>query len=268
MILGEATPPPPGFVALCEASPEACSNTVSSADELSDIRKWAGQARWAQTFAQAGIAVASEPARPNLIPNTLSVSATEDVGRAIREARAVAKAAARKAQARDAAVGAAKPGRATKPRQVKPRIEPPAQRSSEAAIAAADVDLRQLENINRRVNRAIRRSADEDTFGAADVWAVPSGPRARGDCEDYALAKRRALVEAGIDPAQLSLAVVRTHRGEVHAVLLVATGAGEYVLDNLSPWVVRWDEAPYQWLERQVPGAPLSWVRLDRGQAA
>jgi predicted transglutaminase-like cysteine proteinase len=51
----------------------------------------------------------------------------------------------------------------------------------------------------------------------------------------------------------------------MHAVLLVATVEGEVVLDNLSPWVLPWNEAPYQWLDRQAPGAPTQWVHVGLG---
>ena len=120
--------------------------------------------------------------------------------------------------------------------------------------------LRDLEGVNRRLNRAIRRGSDQELFGQADVWVAPAGSRASGDCEDYVLAKRRTLIDAGVDPSRLSIALVLTRRGEGHAVLLVATEEGEYVLDNLSPWVLRWDQAPYEWRERQAPGRPLTWV--------
>jgi predicted transglutaminase-like cysteine proteinase len=47
----------------------------------------------------------------------------------------------------------------------------------------------------------------------------------------------------------------------MHAVLLVATENGEVVLDNLSPWVLPWAEAPYAWLDRQAAGTG-KWVRV------
>lgn len=118
-----------------------------------------------------------------------------------------------------------------------------------------------LEAVSRRVNRAIRRASDVEIHGREDVWVLPGGHRPSGDCEDYVLAKRRALIEEGVDAAALSIAIVRTRRGEQHAVLLVATSEGEQVLDNLTPWVLPWREAPYEWLERQAPGQPRIWVR-------
>ena len=70
-----------------------------------------------------------------------------------------------------------------------------------------------------------------------------------------------AIGIAGLGYA-LTIAIVRTRQGEGHAVLLVATDQGEYVLDNLSPWAMPWRQVGYQWLKRQAPGQPLTWVSI------
>ncbi len=257
MPLGEATTPPIGFLAFCEASPTECVGQDATPQSLAEVRAWASRARWTRTFAEAGIHIEPDAAQV-LTPRTPSASTSADVGATIREAHVEAKLAALKA----ASKRAAKPGVVGKP----PRAEPdaaPLEPASDVRPAVQMASHRDLETVNRRVNRAIRRSTDEATFGQADVWAIPEGSRARGDCEDYALAKRRALIEMGVSADHLSLAIVRTRAGEIHAVLLARTRDGEFVLDNLSPWVVRWDAAPYEWLERQAPGSVLDWVKLD-----
>jgi predicted transglutaminase-like cysteine proteinase len=121
---------------------------------------------------------------------------------------------------------------------------------------------RLVNGINRRVNRQIRRSADANTYGEEDYWAVPQSQSARGDCEDFVLAKRRALIDAGVPAASLSIAIVETRWGESHAVLLLASDRGEFILDSLSPWVTRWDRVDYAWRERQLPGRPFDWVQV------
>ena len=50
--------------------------------------------------------------------------------------------------------------------------------------------------------------------------------------------------------------------GKCHAVLIVGTDQGDYVLDNLSPWIKGWQEVNYTWIERQVPGKPLRWANV------
>jgi predicted transglutaminase-like cysteine proteinase len=130
-----------------------------------------------------------------------------------------------------------------------------------AVAPEAFTDMRTLRTVNSQINRSIRRASDRQTFGREDFWAVPEDGATSGDCEDYVLAKRHALVAAGVPSAALSIALVRTRQGEMHAVLLVATENGEVVLDNLSPWVLPWAEAPYAWLDRQAAGTG-KWVRV------
>ena len=119
-----------------------------------------------------------------------------------------------------------------------------------------------INTVNRNVNRRIRRSSDARTFGVADFWQAPTEPGARGDCEDYVLAKRADLLRAGIPAGALSIAIVNTRWGESHAVLLLSSNVGEVVLDNLSPWISRWDQVDYDWQERQAPGRIFDWVRM------
>lgn len=78
----------------------------------------------------------------------------------------------------------------------------------------------------------------------------------RLDCVGYVRAKREALAEAGLSAGALSPAVVRTPGGVIHAVLLVRTTDGDYVLDNLSPYIVRWSETDYTFIKREIsPGS-------------
>ena len=83
-----------------------------------------------------------------------------------------------------------------------------------------------LEQINVRVNRAIRPQAD-----TADVWVL--NPTS-GDCEDYVISKRSALIRQGVSAGALRIAYTHTRRGEPHAVLVVRTSQGDFVLDNLN----------------------------------
>lgn len=131
-------------------------------------------------------------------------------------------------------------------------------RAPEAApLSLARADWRRVQRINREVNRAIRHREDSAVYGRPDQWAL--GEAGVGDCEDYALAKRAALIQAGVPARALSIALVETRRGESHAVLLIDTDKGAMVLDNLSPWIRRWDQTPYTWIARQTPGDPLTW---------
>lgn len=121
-----------------------------------------------------------------------------------------------------------------------------------------------LNHVNGAVNHAITSQTDLKTYGVADYWATPlEDGRTTGDCEDYVLEKQRALIASGVSREALSIAVVTTAWGEAHAVLLVATGDGEVVLDNLTSQIVPWSHAPYHWNKRQLPGRSFQWVMVD-----
>ncbi len=146
-----------------------------------------------------------------------------------------------------------------------PRIEGRGEQraASDAAVLTLDADAWALLNrVNRTVNRRIRQTSDQSNYGKPDFWEVPSGRAARGDCEDYVLAKRAELIASGVPAEVLSIAIVDTQWGESHAVLLVAGDTGEVVLDNLSSWISRWDRTGYTWRERQAPGSVFEWVSV------
>lgn len=120
-----------------------------------------------------------------------------------------------------------------------------------------------LEQVNEKYNWDIRPEEDEEHYGRAEYWNIPTD--GYGDCEDYALSKRKALLDAGFPEPALRIALVLTHRGERHAVLTVTTDQGDYVLDNLSRNVLGWNQTDYIWIERQDPAKVWGWVAL--GQA-
>lgn len=88
--------------------------------------------------------------------------------------------------------------------------------------------LRRLETINAEVNHAIRPRREPP---GADKWMLDTN---EGDCEEYALAKRQLLLDSGLPPKAIRLAVGTTRRGEPHAVVVVKTDRGDIALDNRS----------------------------------
>jgi len=122
----------------------------------------------------------------------------------------------------------------------------------------------QAQRVNAAVNRAIVRRSDQADYGVEDRWATPLAEGRRyGDCEDYVLEKRRALIAAGVPAQALHIALVTTRWGEAHAVLLLSLDRGEYVLDNLTPWITPWNQAPYRWAVRQAGDDPFAWVAVQ-----
>lgn len=139
-----------------------------------------------------------------------------------------------------------------------------------ATVVTLDHDKRKLvEAINRGVNSEIVATSDQDVYGVAELWTDPlanAAPRGfvRGDCEDFALAKRDRLLKAGWPPEAMFLAVAYHPRLGLHAVLVVRTSEGDLVLDSRSPYVDLWSTTAYVWVERQVNATSVDWVRPYR----
>lgn len=112
--------------------------------------------------------------------------------------------------------------------------------------------------VNKEINAAIRYREDP----SRDVWEI--GGR-EGDCEDFAIRKLQVLTrEHGFPRGALTLSACRLDRGRGHAVLLVHSDRGVYVLDNLTPRILPWRKLPYQWVAREEPGAPFRlWRAID-----
>ena len=120
-----------------------------------------------------------------------------------------------------------------------------------SSVKASDEVLATIKKVNATINKRIRPKPD--TKG--DVWSVNV---TAGDCEDYVLAKRKALIRAGIPAASLRIAAVKTRRGEGHAVLIVNTSRGKIVLDNLTPVVKPLAQTGYRIVSVQTAN-PYKW---------
>ena len=123
--------------------------------------------------------------------------------------------------------------------------------------------MRLVNTLNRDVNREVLKANDFDLYGLLEFWSLPRviDGKMYGDCEDYALEKRRRLIAAGVPAEAMSMAVAVTARGESHAVLVVSFQSGDWVLDNLTPWATPWNDLNYRWVERQIPGS-AEWVKI------
>ena len=92
-----------------------------------------------------------------------------------------------------------------------------------------------LEEANHAVNMAIRYVSDQAQHGEADRWSAPlaSLATAKGDCEDYAIAKYVALRAAGVAREDLQLVLVRDRAvRQDHAVLAARLDDRWLILDN------------------------------------
>jgi predicted transglutaminase-like cysteine proteinase len=123
-----------------------------------------------------------------------------------------------------------------------------------------DAGWRQLVGINDTVNADVLPVTDQDLYNVNEFWTYPDG---RGDCEDFALEKRRQLIARGWNPSALLMTVVRQQNGEGHAVLMVRTDRGDLVLDNQDGRVLVWKDTTYEFVKRQSQTDPRKWVGIE-----
>jgi predicted transglutaminase-like cysteine proteinase len=117
-----------------------------------------------------------------------------------------------------------------------------------------------LVRINRTVNTNVKPMTDMDHWGVVERWNYPDD--GYGDCEDYVLAKRKMLMQAGWPREALLITVVRDKNNDGHAVLTVKSDKGEYVLDNQTDDIVLWSDTGYRFVKRQSQSDPNVWVAL------
>lgn len=130
-----------------------------------------------------------------------------------------------------------------------------------AAPQPLDQDLmKTIAEVNIRANTSIRAVSDQELYGVEERWTYPDGA---GDCEDYALLKRKRLQALGIAPSNLLLTVVERENGEGHAVLTLRTERGDFILDNLDWRIRNWRDTPYTYVKRQSTAHSGKWVTLQ-----
>jgi predicted transglutaminase-like cysteine proteinase len=101
-----------------------------------------------------------------------------------------------------------------------------------------------LRRINEFFNRKVQFADDMQIWGQTDYWATPleTLAKAKGDCEDFTIAKYFTLLEAGMTNDQLRLIYVKARIGgpasnvtQAHMVLAfyASPDAEPQILDNL-----------------------------------
>jgi len=96
--------------------------------------------------------------------------------------------------------------------------------------------------INRAVDLAITPSSDEAQWGVADHWSPPfeTLQTHRGDCEDYAILKYVALLQAGLSHDDVKIVILRNLLPkEDHAAVAARVDGQWLILDNLRLALVR-----------------------------
>ena len=88
-------------------------------------------------------------------------------------------------------------------------------------------------SMNRYINN-IQYISDKNNWNKTDYWATPVEFFSNGgDCEDYAIAKYASLAALGIPHDNMRLAIVHDKIKDIpHAILIVYTDEGTFILDN------------------------------------
>ena len=113
--------------------------------------------------------------------------------------------------------------------------------------------------VNQRVNNTIKPLTDMEHWGVPDRWDLPSD--GHGDCEDFQLLKRKLLAEAGLPRRAMRMTVVVDDEGQGHAVLMLRTDRGDFVLDNKVSAALPWHRTGYVFVKRESEDA-VGWVSL------
>ena len=130
--------------------------------------------------------------------------------------------------------------------------------SKASASMSSRQEMQIIQRVNRQVNATTRSVTDQSQYRTAERWALPTSRG--GDCEDFALLKKRDLIRAGVDPSKLLIATVLDARRNAHAVLVYRSAAGDLVLDNLTNQIKPWSATEYLFLRMQNPRKPSGWV--------
>ncbi|MFC4726490.1 transglutaminase-like cysteine peptidase [Glycocaulis abyssi] len=230
--------PPAGLIDMCRRAPEICGA--------------------AQGETASGLLLASAETASTEATGGTSLTVYGDGAKALRAAPDDTLLQERSA-ARDVEGGTA-PGGETGEENA---VDGPALDADGRLVAAPGL-FATLNRVNQSINMQIRPREDQELYGVEDHWTLPLTLEgtAEGDCEDYALEKRQALIAAGVPDSALFLAVGYSLATGRHAVLVVSTDQGDYVLDNMTPYILPWADTPYHWTARQMPGDLLSWRHM------
>ena len=119
--------------------------------------------------------------------------------------------------------------------------------------------------INASVNTAISYRSDALTWNTEERWVLPLSAEGvnYGDCEDYALEKRAALLAAGAPSDRLRMATAWSPGTGVHAVLILRLEDGDYVLDSTTPHILNVAQTRYEWRSLQSGPSLLEWSQVS-----
>lgn len=274
---GGASFPPLGFLNFCRVNPDECKSEAAPATQPppAPLVNHFETAQWLGSAPAAIQQPADAPRRLMTWGSIQPAGEFEAVGAVVEPPQPRIPSAfglswqSRPVMARVLAIMDAQPPASPQPGNEQAALPSPAVASEQPAAAdpaiveASPEMLRLINTVNRDVNGALISRSDMAAGRGIDTWEMPlSQGRNVGDCEDFVLEKRHRLISMGVSRQALTIAIVRTGRGELHAVLVVRTTNGDVVLDSLSAWVTPWRKTGYRWIQRQSSEDPMKWLSV------
>jgi predicted transglutaminase-like cysteine proteinase len=129
-----------------------------------------------------------------------------------------------------------------------------------APAYATEAQVAIAHETNTKINRQI-------AWRETRLWSVELGPRAEGDCVQYALTKRHVLRDQGVpDGALRSVILYAAKYQGLHMVLEMRTPSDIYVLDSLENdahhhfYTVAQMPRSYAIVKYQAWGKPTQWM--------
>jgi predicted transglutaminase-like cysteine proteinase len=137
-------------------------------------------------------------------------------------------------------------------------------------LILTDKIWKKIKSINKLANK-IPYKTDDKVHGQLDFWTANLEKYKYGDCDDYMLYKRKLLINNGIPWECLLPATCMTNSGG-HAVLIIRTTEGNYVLDNNTDKIRRLESFRFEgkkvkWLDWFDP-ADKCWYSIYPDQEA
>jgi predicted transglutaminase-like cysteine proteinase len=132
--------------------------------------------------------------------------------------------------------------------------------NDDGPLQLTEAKWKTLLKVNYAANSSIEPLTDQEIYGVEERWVMPTTV---GDCEDYVLLKQKMLIQRGFSSSDLLITVVLQPNGDGHAVLVVRTDRGDFVLDNMRNKVLLWSDTEYTFLKRQSSNNAGQWVKIE-----
>lgn len=127
-----------------------------------------------------------------------------------------------------------------------------------------------LQQVNTEGNTKITWKSDINVYGKPEYWDMPceSNGKLYDDCDGYAIWKMHRLIELGLPSTPLIFATAYDETKTYHAILIVMTDKGDFVLDNRNAdvkTVTQLQAAGYNFISRTAVGDRFdgNWIDVQ-----